>query len=61
MPRSFAVLLGLLIVTLPTTYTTTGFDASGSGGVQLVLLAISLVALIVLVATVRPVGPIRRR
>jgi hypothetical protein len=48
-------------ITPPTTDTTTGGDASGSGSIQVALLAISLVALIVLVATLRPAGAIRRR
>ena len=41
-------------VTPPTTDTTTGVDGSGTGSIQIALLAISLVALIVLVATLRP-------
>ncbi len=47
-------------VTPPTTDATTGVDASGTGSLQIALLAISLVALIVLVATLRPAGSIRR-
>jgi hypothetical protein len=47
-------------VTPPTTDTTTGDGVSGSGSIQVALLAISLVALIVLVATLRPAGSIRR-
>jgi hypothetical protein len=47
-------------VTPPTTDTTTDDGVSGSGSIQVALLAISLVALIVLVATLRPAGSIRR-
>jgi len=48
-------------VTPPTTDTTTGADAAGSGSIQLALLAICLVAITVLVATLRPAGTSRRR
>jgi hypothetical protein len=47
-------------VTPPTTDTTLDYGVSGSGSIQVALLAISLVALIVLVATLRPAGSIRR-
>lgn len=48
-------------VTPPTTDAATGIDASGSGPIQVALLAIGLAALIVLVATLRPIRSIRRR
>jgi hypothetical protein len=48
-------------VTPPSTDAATDADASGSGSIQVALLAISLVALIVLVATLRPAASIRRR